>query len=247
MFGLDEWFTGFSDGTSVLLVMIVGVLLGLRHATDPDHLAAMTTLIAGGRERAARAAARLGLAWGLGHGTSLFVFGLPIVVFNAYLPERLQQAAETLIGFLIVFLAVRLLVRWRKGKLHVHDHDHDGVHHAHLHPHAESSGHAHAHKPRTALGAYGIGLVHGVGGSAGVSILILASIESKTLAVLSLALLAVFTAVSMTIVTAGYGLTLVSRPVRTAFQTIAPMLGVTSLAFGVWYAAAAWSLAPYPF
>ncbi len=247
MFGLDEWFTGFSDGTSVLLVMIVGVLLGLRHATDPDHLAAMTTLIAGGRERAARAAARLGLAWGLGHGTSLFVFGLPIVVFNAYLPERLQQAAETLIGFLIVFLAVRLLVRWRKGKLHVHDHDHDGVHHAHLHPHADSSGHAHAHKPRTALGAYGIGLVHGVGGSAGVSILILASIESKTLAVLSLALLAVFTAVSMTIVTAGYGLTLVSRPVRTAFQTIAPMLGVTSLAFGVWYAAAAWSLAPYPF
>ena len=247
MFGLDEWFTGFSDGTSVLLVMIVGVLLGLRHATDPDHLAAMTTLIAGGRERAARAAARLGLAWGLGHGTSLFVFGLPIVVFNAYLPARLQQAAETLIGFLIVFLAVRLLVRWRKGKLHVHDHDHDGVHHAHLHPHADSSGHAHAHKPRTALGAYGIGLVHGVGGSAGVSILILASIESKTLAVLSLALLAVFTAVSMTIVTAGYGLTLVSRPVRTAFQTIAPMLGVTSLAFGVWYAAAAWSLAPYPF
>ena len=247
MFGLDGWMTGFSDGTSVLLVIVVGVLLGLRHATDPDHLAAMTTLIAGGRERAARAAARLGLAWGLGHGTSLFVFGLPIVVFNAYLPERLQQAAETLIGFVIVFLAVRLLVRWRKGKLHVHDHDHDGVHHAHLHPHADSSGHAHAHKPRTALGAYGIGLVHGVGGSAGVSILILASIESKTLAVLSLALLAVFTAVSMTIVTAGYGLTLVSRPVRTAFQTIAPMLGVTSLAFGVWYAAAAWSLAPYPF
>lgn len=247
MFGLDGWITGFSDGTSVLLVMFVGVLLGLRHATDPDHLAAMTTLIAGGRERAARAAARLGLAWGLGHGTSLFVFGLPIVVFNAYLPATLQQAAETLIGFVIVFLAVRLLVRWRQGRLHVHEHDHHGVNHAHLHAHADSSGHAHAHKPRTALGAYGIGLVHGMGGSAGVSILILASIESKTLAVLSLALLAVFTAVSMTIVTAGYGLTLVSRPVRTAFQTIAPMLGVTSLAFGVWYAAAAWSLAPYPF
>ena len=247
MFGLDGWITGFSDGTSVLLVMFVGVLLGLRHATDPDHLAAMTTLIAGGRERAARAAARLGLAWGLGHGTSLFVFGLPIVVFNAYLPATLQQAAETLIGFVIVFLAVRLLVRWRQGRLHVHEHDHHGVNHAHLHAHADSSGHAHAHKPRTALGAYGIGLVHGMGGSAGVSILILASIESKTLAVLSLALLAVFTAASMTIVTAGYGLTLVSRPVRTAFQTIAPMLGVTSLAFGVWYAAAAWSLAPYPF
>lgn len=247
MFGLDEWVAGFSDGTSVLLVVLVGVLLGLRHATDPDHLAAMTTLIAGGRERAARATARLGLAWGLGHGTSLFVFGLPIVVFNTYLPERLQRGAETLIGFVIVFLAVRLLVRWRKGKLHVHEHDHDGIQHAHLHAHADSRQHGHPHKPRTALGAYGIGLLHGMGGSAGVSILILASIQSTTLAVLSLVLLAAFTAVSMTIVTAGYGLTLVSRPVRTTFQTVAPILGVTSLMFGVWYATAAWSLVPYPF
>lgn len=247
MFGLDEWIAGFSDGVSLLLVVFVAVLLGLRHATDPDHIAAMTTLIAGGRERASRAAGKLGLAWGLGHGTTLFIFGLPIVLFNALLPERLQQGAETLIGFVIVYLAVRLLVRWKQDKLHAHEHDHDGAPHAHLHAHAESPGHAHGHKPRSALGAYGIGLVHGMGGSAGVSILILASIESKTLAVLALVILAVFTAVSMTMVTAGYGLTLVSRPVRSAFDTVAPILGVVSLSFGLWYAAAAWSLAPYPF
>lgn len=247
MFGLDEWINGFSDGSSVLLVALVAVLLGLRHASDPDHIAAMTTLIAGGRERAARAAARLGLAWGLGHGTTLFAFGLPIVVFNAYLPERLQQGAETLVGFVIVFLAVRLLVLWRKGKLHVHEHAHNGVRHAHIHGHAETPEHVHGHRPRTALGAYGIGLVHGMGGSAGVSVLILAAIESTALAVLSLAILAVFTAVSMTVITAGYGVTLVSRPVRAAFQGVAPALGVVSLMFGFWYAAAAWSLAPYPF
>lgn len=247
MFGLDEWISGFSDGASLVLVVIVAVLLGLRHAADPDHIAAMTTLIAGGKERAARAAAKLGLAWGLGHGTTLFVFGLPIVLFNSYLPERLQQAAETLIGFVIVFLAVRLLVRWRRGELHAHEHDHDGVQHAHLHSHADTPAHGHAHKPRSPLGAYGIGLVHGMGGSAGVSILILASIESKPLAVLSLVILAVFTAVSMTIITAGYGLTLVSRPVRQAFGTVAPVLGSISLAFGIWYAAAAWSLVVYPF
>lgn len=247
MFGLDEWINGFSDGTSLLLVSLVALLLGLRHAADPDHIAAMTTLIASGRDRATRAAARLGLAWGLGHGTSLFVFGLPIVVFNAYLPERLQQGAETLVGAVIVFLAVRLLVLWRKGKLHVHEHAHDRVRHAHVHGHSTSVAHEHEHKPRTALGAYGIGLMHGMGGSAGVSILILAAIESTTLAVLSLVILAVFTAVSMTIITAGYGMTLVSRPVRAAFQGIAPVLGVASLTFGFWYAAAAWSLAPYAF
>lgn len=247
MFGLDDWINGFSDGSSVLLVALVAVLLGLRHASDPDHIAAMTTLIAGGRERAARAAARLGLAWGLGHGTSLFAFGLPIVVFNAYLPDRLQQAAETLVGLVIVFLAVRLLLLWRRGKLHVHDHEHGDVLHAHLHGHAETTAHTHEHRPRSFLGAYGIGLLHGAGGSAGVSILIVAAIESTPLAVLSLVILALFTAISMTIITAGYGLTLVSRPVRRAFQGVAPALGLTSLTFGLWYAAAAWSLVVYPF
>ena len=77
MFGLDEKIAGFSNGTTLLVVVGVSILLGLRHASDPDHLAAVTTLIASSRERAARRAARLGLAWGLGHATSLFVFGLP--------------------------------------------------------------------------------------------------------------------------------------------------------------------------
>ena len=62
MFGLDTWLAGFSDGTTLLVVALVAVVLGLRHATDPDHLAAVTTLIAGTEERASRAAARLGLA-----------------------------------------------------------------------------------------------------------------------------------------------------------------------------------------
>lgn len=247
MLGLDEWISGFSDGASLLLVIVVAVLLGLRHAADPDHLAAMTTLIAGGRERASRAAARLGFAWGLGHGATLFAFGLPIVLFNALLPERLQQLAETAIGLVIVLLAVRLLVRWRRGMFHAHDHEHDGLRHAHLHAHERLAGHAHPHKERSALGAFAIGLVHGMGGSAGVGILILASIQSTTLAVLALGILAVFTAISMTAVTAGYGLTLVSRPVRTGFRTVAPVLGAVSLSFGVWYGVAAWSLAPYPF
>lgn len=247
MFGIDDWIASFSDGASLWVVVLVAVFLGLRHAADPDHLAAVTTLIASGRDRAGRAAAQMGLAWGLGHGATLFVFGLPIVVFNAYLPERLQQAAETVIGFVIVYLAVRLLHRWRTGFFHVHAHAHDGDRHAHLHPHHATSTHEHEHRARTPLGAFGIGLVHGMGGSAGVSILLLASIESQMLAVVSLVILAVFTAVSMTMLTAAFGVTLMSGPVRGAFNTVAPVLGVGSLTFGVWYAAGAWSLIPYPF
>ena len=89
--------------------------------------------------------------------------------------------------------------------------------------------------------------MHGMGGSAGVSVLIVASIESKALAVLALVILAVFTAVSMTTVTTGYGFTLSSKPVRSAFDVAAPILGLMSLSFGIWYAASAWALVPYPF
>src|SRR5438067_13256845 len=111
MFGLDNWVAGFSDGTTLLVVALVAVILGLRHATDPDHLAAVTTLIAGAEERATKAAARLGAAWGLGHATSLSAFGVPTVLLKASLPERVQQGAATAGGILIVSLALWLLVR----------------------------------------------------------------------------------------------------------------------------------------
>src|SRR5919201_4423976 len=110
MFGLDDWIASFSDGATLAVVAAVAVVLGLRHATDPDHLAAVSTLVAGARERATGAAARLGLAWGLGHALSLFAFGLPIVLFKAYLPERVHQAAETAVGAVIAVLAIWLLV-----------------------------------------------------------------------------------------------------------------------------------------
>ena len=97
------------------------------------------------------------------------------------------------------------------------------------------------------LGAFGIGLVHGMGGSAGVGVLILASVSSTALAVISLVLLAAFTAVSMTIVSTGFGRTLSSRPFRSAFNGVAPVLGIASLAFGVWYGLGALDLAPYAF
>ena len=247
MLGLDDRIADMSDGSSIWIVVVVAVLLGLRHASDPDHLAAVTTLLASGKERAVRGAGELGLAWGLGHALTLIAFGLPVVLLNRYLPERIQQAAETAVAVVIVYLGVRLLVRWRQGMFHVHPHEHRGRRHSHLHGHAEERGHAHRHRTRTPFGAFAIGLVHGMGGSAGVSVLLLAGVESTALAVTSLVLLAVFTAVSMWLLSTVFGLTLVSRPLRSSFNGVAPVLGVSSLAFGIWYATAAWTLAPYPF
>jgi high-affinity nickel permease len=245
MFGLDNWIASFSDGTTLVVVAAVALVLGLRHATDPDHLAAVSTLIAGTRERATGAAARLGLAWGVGHALSLFAFGLPIVLFKAYLPEPVQQGAELTVGVVIAALAVWLLVRWHRGLFHVHVHAHDRGLHAHGHVHA-GDGHAHgSFRARSPFQAFGIGLVHGMGGSAGVGVLLLASIHDRGVAVAALALFAACTAVSMTALSTGFGFTLGRPAVSGALQRLAPALAVASLSFGVWYALGALQIAPY--
>jgi hypothetical protein len=221
MFGLDDKIAGLGTGDAFLLVVLVAILLGLRHATDPDHLTAVTTLIASDDERAPRRAARLGAAWGLGHATSLVAFGVPIVLFRSYLPEAVQRAAEVAVGVVIMALAARLLVRWRRP------------------------GH---HGPRPARGplqAYGIGLVHGMGGSAGVGILLLAGIPDRPVALVALLLFAACTAVSMAVASTTFGYTLSRGPLLARFTTVAPALGALSLAFGAWYALGAVHAVPY--
>jgi high-affinity nickel permease len=242
MFGLDEQLASYSDGATLAVVALVAIALGLRHATDPDHLAAVGTLIASAREGAGRRAAALGAAWGLGHALTLFAFGLPIVVFEAYLPARLQQGAEVTIGLVIVVLAILLLARWQRyaSHYHAHVHEHDGEG-AHLHVHSHARGErARTRSPRS---AFAIGLVHGMGGSAGVGVLLVASIESTVYGVLALGLLAGFTAVSMALLSTGFGVGLTRLPL----MRLAPALGALSLAFGVWYSLGALSLAPYYF
>jgi high-affinity nickel permease len=247
MFGLDDWIATFSDGATVGLIVVAAVLLGLRHASDPDHLAAVSTLIASGKDRTKRSAARLGLTWGLGHATTLFAFGLPIVLFKAYLPEPVQEGGEASVGLVIIVLAVWLLVRWRRGVFHVHVHAHGGAPHVHRHTHGADGGHAHRITARSPLQAYGIGLVHGMGGSAGVGILLLATIHDRGVAVGALAVFALFTAVSMSIMSTTFGVALSSGPMRRSFSRIAPALGTASLLFGLWYALGALTLAPYYF
>ena len=223
MFGLDDQIAALGDGGAFVVIAIVATLLGLRHATDPDHLTAVSTLAAG-EGADPRGAARLGFAWGLGHATSLFAFGVPIVLFRAYLPERLQMGAEAAVGVVIVVLALRLLVRWRAGRLGRPD--------------------AHAHGTRTRGQAYAIGLVHGMGGSAGVGVLLLAAIPGHAEALAALALFALCTAISMAAASTTFGVMLTREPVARRYGALAPALGVLSLAFGVWYALGAVDAVP---
>ncbi len=234
MFGLDDWIASLSDGASVGVVLLVAVLLGLRHATDPDHIAAMTTLVASGRERVARSAAELGAWWGVGHGDHARRVrdpdparrALPAGAPPAGRRDCCRRAHRVPRSAAARPLAPRLL---RPACA--------------LRTPTVSTGMPFA--PRRARSESGSCTAwEAARASACSSSRRFRQRRSRSRRSL---LLALFTAVSMTIVTAGFGLTLSRRPVVAASATLIPVLGALSLAFGVWYAAAAWSLAPYPF
>ena len=238
-FAIDDSIGGLAAGHGIGVVLLVAFALGLRHASDPDHLVAVSTLVAGTRERAGRAAALLGAAWGAGHATTLILFGLPVILARAYLPAAVQSAAEAAIGAIIVALAVRLLVRWRRGAFHVHRHAHDGSEHLHVHSHASDREHGHAHPVRSPRQALTIGLVHGTAGSAGVAVLIVAAVDDRATAVAALVVMAIGTAVSMSLISAGFGRALGAAATRRRLARLIPVLAGAALVFGLVYAAGA--------
>jgi high-affinity nickel permease len=239
VFGLDEALTGLATGHGTLVVLLIAFALGLRHASDPDHLVAVSTLGAASSERAGRAAALLGAAWGAGHAVTMLAFGLPVIFVHAHLPEPVQALAEALIGAIIVTLAVRLLVRWRRGAFHAHVHAHDGRAHLHVHSHATEPRHRHAHPVRSPAQAFSIGLVHGLAGSAGVAVLVVAGSASRTTAAAALLVMVVGAALSMSLFSAAIGRAFTAAFARRAFVRAVPALGGGACLFGIWYAAGA--------
>ncbi len=248
MLALDGWLEGFMHGSAGLgVILIVSLLLGLRHASDPDHLAAVTTLIASEEERArVRMAGSMGLSWGLGHGTTLAVLGLPLVLFGSYMPEPLQRITEVIVGTVIIFLAVRLLHRWWRKFYHSH-----GVGSYRSLPHSYAEGPSYDHQPgtslRTALSSYSIGLVHGTGGSGGLSLMLLSTIPDKAQAAGALLIFAAGSAISMALLSTAFGLAIGGGPVAMNFKQVVPVLGCLSMALGAWYVLGALGLVTYPF
>jgi cytochrome c biogenesis protein CcdA len=253
VFGLDDWLAQLGGG-SVALAIAVAVLLGLRHATDPDHLTAVATLIAGDERRGAARARLLGIAWGAGHAVTLFACGLPVVLAGDGLPAAVHTGAELAIALVIAVLAARLLVRWSHGAFHAHPHTHGAVRHTHphAHEHAHPHGEAHAHAHPAELGrspraAFGIGLVHGVGGSAGAGILLVGAVSGGAAGAALLALYAAGTAVSMALASALFGTALAHGRLAGRLEGLVPAFGSCALLFAAWYGLAAMQTVPYPF
>jgi high-affinity nickel permease len=234
---LDEFLTGLIDGAPLLVALGIAFVLGLRHASDPDHLVAVTSLVAadGGDTRRAT---RLGAWWGLGHAGALLAIGIPLIVFKTQVPAALEAAAEKAIGVVIFLLALRVIFKWLRGDFRASAHAHeDGGHDRRRHLRRDDRP-AHRHVAVRSPGqAVGIGALHGLAGTGAVVLLLIAALPTQLEAALALTVFAPMSIVSMAACTAAFAWLLTRPIVEPVYRTVLiPGLGVFGVMFGLWYA-----------
>jgi sulfite exporter TauE/SafE len=165
---------------STFSVLVIGFILGLQHATEADHLAAVSTIVS--EKKNLFTASLVGGLWGVGHTISLFAVGLVVILLKFQISESLEAKLEACVGAMLVLLGVNALRKlFQASKVHVHSHEHDGHKHVHIHTHGKASEQSHHRlSPRSIL----IGMVHGLAGSAALMLLVVPTIKSESIALL---------------------------------------------------------------
>jgi ABC-type nickel/cobalt efflux system permease component RcnA len=234
--GLDDMLTGLLDGAPLLVALGIAFLLGARHATDPDHLVAVTSLVAAD-DGDTRRAASLGAWWGVGHATSLLALGIPLIAFKARLPGWLESGAEKAIGVVILVLAARVVLKWARGDYRAGAHAHESGHSSRRHlRRGHGSGHRHV-RVRSRGQAMTIGLLHGLAGTGAVVVLLIASLPTQFEAALALAVFAPMSVASMAACTAVFAWILTRPLVEPVYRSVLiPGLGLFGVMFGLSYA-----------
>ncbi len=245
--------------TGLLPVLALGFFLGMRHATDPDHVIAVTTIVA--RHRTAKGAALIGAVWGVGHTLTILVVGGGIILFSWVIPGRLGLSMELAVGVMLVVLGVatvrdvlqaarRSVPATTAASAHVHSHAHSHGDYVHSHAHGHEP-ESHPHQPDQTpvgwldrhfggLGLYQlvrplvVGVVHGLAGSAAVALLVLATIANANWGVLYLLIFGIGTIVGMMLITVAIALPFALSPRRSRFAARLRLAsGLVSVAFGL--------------
>jgi ABC-type nickel/cobalt efflux system permease component RcnA len=160
----------------IVAVLAIGGLLGFRHAFEPDHLAAVSTLATRPATRL-WSAARLGLIWGFGHTVTVGAVALLIIALGVRLPDKFWPGAELLVAGLLILLGGMVIWRYVRGRWHMHAHAHTAAApHFHLHSHAAEPSHEHAHAIGDARRSLGFGVAHGLAGSGAIAALLVAAV-----------------------------------------------------------------------
>jgi ABC-type nickel/cobalt efflux system permease component RcnA len=219
-------------------ILILGLLLGLQHAMEADHLAAVASLTT--RDSSLRDAARQGAAWGVGHSLTLLLVGGSVLLIDGIIGEQLSLLLESAVGVMLVLLGTDVLLRlWRK-RVHFHVHSHDSGSHFHAHSHApggrhEADPHHHRHAKKLPLRSLIVGMVHGMAGSAALIVFALGSVQSHWEGLAYIAIFGVGSIFGMTVLAVIISLPLrwSARSLTWAHNGLTAGLGIFTLGLGV--------------
>jgi ABC-type nickel/cobalt efflux system permease component RcnA len=220
-------------------ILALGFLLGMRHALDADHLAAVATLAT--RSPSVRRAVVQGVVWGAGHTLTLMLFGGVVLVLGGVVPERAAAALELAVGVMLVALGADVLYRLRRDRIHFHRHRHtDGAEHFHAHSHqGESVPHAQApHDHRHARGfparALVVGMIHGLAGSAALVLLSLETLRSPAWGLVYIAIFGFGSILGMAALSVAIAvpLRLTSHRLTRAYDGLSTAIGVATILIG---------------
>jgi ABC-type nickel/cobalt efflux system permease component RcnA len=228
---------------STLTVLAVGLLFGLKHATEVDHVVAVSTIAS--QQRNVLRSALVGALWGAGHTASLLVVGVVVLVLRIAIPENVGKWLEFGVALMIIGLGAAAL--WRslrkRTDLHVHEHSHDGLSHVHIHFHESNTRHNAKQKHSHTVSAIGvkpvlIGMMHGLAGSGALTLLVLTQISSPWVGFLYLAIFGVGSIAGMLVMSGLIGLpfALTARNLSSVHHRMQMAAAVVSIVFGLWYA-----------
>jgi hypothetical protein len=212
----------------------LGLLLGLRHAMDGDHVAAVSTLVS--QHRSIARACLLGAVWGAGHTVALLAAGVAVIAFKLTISQEVEQGLETAVAFVLILLGGHVLLKTIGAvALHGHQHTHDGWSHRHLHVHLGPTDSGHLHLVRLGGRPFLVGLLHGLAGSAALMLVVLATIPSPAGGLVYILVFGVGSTAGMLILSGVIGIpfALAARRSPRLQAVVQALAGATSLALGL--------------
>lgn len=218
----------------LLSVLAIGFILGIKHAIEPDHVIAVST-IASHTKKLWRASLA-GVFWGIGHTATLFIVGLVVILIKGEISEIWSMSLEFLVGIMLVYLGITTVLSFRKKKVHVHQHEHDDTEHMHFHSHEHNEAHGHGHKKISYVKSMLIGLVHGLAGSAAMVLLTMSTVTTLWQGIVYILIFGAGTIVGMLLFTTIIGIPFVfTKGQRGINQILVRTTGTISIGFGFYY------------
>ena len=221
-------------------VLLLGLVIGMRHALEADHVAAVASLAT--RNRSISDTVRQGAFWGLGHTATLFLLGMMVLTSDAVIPERVAQGLEFLVGLMLIVLGADVLRRMLGDGIHCHVHRHvNGARHFHAHSHAGEKGHdshhhCHDHLRVFPVRALLVGLMHGMAGSAALILLTLQAVDTPGQGLLYIAVFGVGSMLGMmalsVVIAMPLRLTAMGQSLAYLHKGLQSTIGVATIAMG---------------